>query len=64
MLRILEMSFFWLADGALKITPEMFYQLYLTHVSVSDIAAARIYAFLLNKTEKKPVIALLQEVSF
>ena len=52
MLRVLEKSSFWLADGTFKITPKMFYQLYSIHVSVSGIAPACIYAFLPNKTEK------------
>ena len=39
--------FFWLADGTSKLNPEMFYQVYSIHVSVSGI-----YAFQLNKTEK------------
>ena len=52
MLRILEKSSFWLADGTFKITPKMFYQLYSIHVSVSGNAPACIYAFLPNKTEK------------
>ena len=51
MLRVLEKSSFWLADGTFKITPKRFYQLYSIHVSVSDIAPACIYAFLPNKTE-------------
>ena len=56
MLRVLEKSSFWLADGTFKITPKMFYQLYSIHVSVSGTAPACIYAFLPNKTEK-PTIA-------
>ena len=51
-LKILEKSFFWLADGIFKITPKMFYQLYSINVSVSGIAPACNYAFLPNKTEK------------
>ena len=52
MLRVLEKSSFWLADGFFKITPKIFDQLYSIHVSVSGIAPACIYAFLPNKTEK------------
>ena len=52
MLRVLEKSSFWLADGTFKITPKMFYQLYSIHVSVSGIVPGCIYAFLPNKTEK------------
>ena len=52
MLRVLETSNFWLADGTFKVTPKMFYQLYSIHVSLSGIAPASIYAFLPNKTEK------------
>ena len=52
MLRVLEKSSFWLADGTFKIAPKMFYQLYSIHVSISGVAPACIYAFLPNKTEK------------
>ena len=52
MLRVLETSNFWLADGTFKVTPKMFYQLYSIHVSLSGIAPACIYAFMPNKTEK------------
>ena len=52
MLRVLEKSSFWLADGTFKITPKIFYQLYSIHVSVSGIVPGCIYAFLPNKTEK------------
>ena len=52
MLRVLETSNFWLADGTFKVTPKMFYQLYSIYVSLSGIAPACIYAFLPNKTEK------------
>ena len=37
MLRVLETSNVWLADGTFKVTPEMFYQLYSIHVSLSGI---------------------------
>ena len=50
MLRVLEKSFFWLADGTFEITLKMFYQLYSIHVSVSGIAPACIYALLPNKS--------------
>ena len=50
MLRALETSNFWLADGTFS--PKIFYQLYFIHVSLSGIAPAWIYAFLPNKTEK------------
>ena len=52
MLRVLEKSNFWLADGTFKVTPKMFYQLYSIHVSISGKAPACIYAFLPIKTEK------------
>ena len=52
MLRLLETSNFWLADGTFKVTPKRFYQLYSIHVSLSGIAPACIYAFLPNKSEK------------
>ena len=52
MLRVLERSSFWLADGTFKITQKMFYQLYSIQVSVSGTAPACFYAFLPNKTEK------------
>ena len=52
MLRVLETSNFWLADGTFKVTPKMFYQLYSINVSLSGIAPACIYALLPNKTEK------------
>ena len=48
MLRVLEKSNFWLAEG----TPKMFYQLYSIHVSLPGIAPAFIYAFLPIKTKK------------
>ena len=48
MLRALETSNFWLADGTFS--PKMFYQLYSIHVSLSGIAPA--WIFLPNKTEK------------
>ena len=38
MLRVLETSNFWLADGTFKVTPKMFCQLYSIHVSLSGIA--------------------------
>ena len=38
MLRVLEKSNFWLADGTFKVTPQMFYQLYSIHVSISGMA--------------------------
>ena len=52
MLRNLEKSSFWLDNGTFKITRKLFYQLYSIHVSVTCIAPASAYAFLLNKTEK------------
>ena len=52
MLRVLEKSSFWLADGTFEITPKMFYQLNSIRVSVSGVAPACIYAFLRNKIEK------------
>ena len=48
MLRVLETFNFWLADGTLKVTPKMFYQLYSIHLSLSEIAPACKYAFLPN----------------
>ena len=51
-MKVLEKSSFWLADGTFKITPQMFYQLYSIHVCVSGIAPACIYPFLPNQTER------------
>ena len=56
MLRVLEKSSFWLANGTFKFAPKMFYQLYSIHVSVSGVAPACLYLFLPMKI-KKPTIA-------
>ena len=52
MLRALEKSKLWLANGNFKVTPKMFYLLYSIHISISGIALACIYAFL-SKNRKK-----------
>ena len=52
MLRVLETSNFWLADGTFKVTPKMFYQFYSIHVSLSGVAPACNYLFLPKRTEK------------
>ena len=52
MLNVLEKPKFWMADGTLKVAMKLFYQLYSIHISLSRIAPACIYLFLLNETEK------------
>ena len=52
MIRVLESSNFWLADGTFKGTPKIFSEFYSVHVSLSEITPACIYAFLPIKTEK------------
>ena len=52
LLRLLERSQQWLADGTFKLSPTVFYQLYTIHAQVGHSAPACIYAFLPNKSEK------------
>ena len=51
MIKYLQSSPSWLADGTFKLSPKMFYQLYTVHIQGSGIAPACVYGFLPNKTE-------------
>ena len=51
MLTELETSKFWLADGTIKLSPTLFYQIYTIHASFMETTPACVYAFLPSKTE-------------
>ena len=51
MIKYLQSSPSWLADGTFKLSPKMFYQLYTVHIQGPGIAPACVYGFLPNKTE-------------
>ena len=51
MIKYLQSSQSWLADGTFKLSPKMFYQLYTVHIQGPGIAPACVYGFLPNKTE-------------
>ena len=49
--KYLQSSPSWLADGTLKSSPKIFYQLYTVHNQGPGIAPACVHGFLPNKTE-------------
>ena len=51
MIKFLQSSPTWLADGTFKLSPKTFYQLYTVHIQGPGIAPACVYGFLPNKTE-------------
>ena len=51
MIKYLQSSPSWLADGTFKSSPKIFYQLYTVHIQGPGIAPACVYGFLPNKTE-------------
>ena len=51
LIKFLQSSPSWLADGTFKLSPKTFYQLYTVHIQCPGIAPACVYGFLPNKTE-------------
>ena len=51
MIKYLQSSPSWLADGTFILSPKMFYQLYTVHIQCPGKALACVYGFLPNKTE-------------
>ena len=49
---LLNLSNTWLVDGTFKLSPEIFYQIYIIHVELNGFAPSCVYVLLPNKTEK------------